>query len=215
MVWNSKVGPLLKVGLENKSLSMRKLGTLTGIDPATISRIMNGKQQAKLSHLQQFALHLDLQLHQLLEADGYNVEEKQHSSQSDIEDSFTMIQNILGSARLFDHQFTTERVKCELEKYEAYAKTEEGRQIIMADFQAKVNQVNGAGPFIEQLKLMHERYCNGETSEAEKSVLGSGLLYFILSADIIPDYVFPIGYVDDALAVQLVQERLAHMKYYL
>jgi len=33
----------------------------------------------------------------------------------------------------------------------------------------------------------------------EQAVLGSGLLYFISAVDIIPDYLFPIGYVDDAI----------------
>ncbi|MEH7609111.1 DUF1232 domain-containing protein [Priestia megaterium] len=34
-------------------------------------------------------------------------------------------------------------------------------------------------------------------------------MYFILPTDIIPDYVFPIGYLDDAIAVQLVMNQLA------
>ena len=34
---------------------MRKLSRLTGIDTATISRIVNGKQQPKLNQLQKFA----------------------------------------------------------------------------------------------------------------------------------------------------------------
>jgi uncharacterized membrane protein YkvA (DUF1232 family) len=34
--------------------------------------------------------------------------------------------------------------------------------------------------------------------------MGSALLYFILPVDVIPDYIFPIGYLDDAIAVQLV-----------
>lgn len=45
-----------------------------------------------------------------------------------------------------------------------------------------------------------------------KTVIGSGLLYFVLSADIIPDYSFPLGYIDDALAVRLVLERLKELE---
>ena len=40
------LGSLLKTALRERSLSMRKLGTLTGIDTATISRMANGKQPA-------------------------------------------------------------------------------------------------------------------------------------------------------------------------
>ncbi len=32
----------------------------------------------------------------------------------------------------------------------------------------------------------------------ERCILGSVLLYFVLATDVIPDYVFPIGYLDDA-----------------
>lgn len=38
--------------------------------------------------------------------------------------------------------------------------------------------------------------------------MGSALIYFILSVDVIPDYIFPIGYLDDAVAVQLVLNAL-------
>ena len=44
---NDKLGTLLKKLLKERALSMRQLGTLTNIDPSTISRIINGKQQAK------------------------------------------------------------------------------------------------------------------------------------------------------------------------
>ena len=37
-------------------------------------------------------------------------------------------------------------------------------------------------------------------SAAKRSIIGSALLYFILSTDIIPDYVFPFGYLDDTIA---------------
>lgn len=52
---NDKLGTLLKKLLKERALSMRQLGTLTNIDPSTISRIINGKQQAKQKHLQKFA----------------------------------------------------------------------------------------------------------------------------------------------------------------
>jgi uncharacterized membrane protein YkvA (DUF1232 family) len=74
-----------------------------------------------------------------------------------------------------------------------------------------VKQVGGVGPFIEHLKQMHTKFLEGDITKAERDILGSALLYFILSTDIIPDYVFPIGYLDDAIAVQLVLNRLSQM----
>lgn len=204
------IGVLLKSLLEKHALSMRKLSGLSGIDPATISRIINGKQQAKLSHLKQFSLHLHVPLEELVNASVGDVPEPTRHS-DDMYHSIDSIQNVLESSELFDQQFTADRVRQELAKYEKYAQTGEGDQIIHDDFHSKVEQVNGAGPFIEQLKQMFSKYCDGNTSSDERAILGSALLYFILSADIIPDYAFPIGYLDDAIAVKLVMERLAQM----
>nr|WP_275949849.1 DUF1232 domain-containing protein [Oceanobacillus jordanicus] len=39
--------------------------------------------------------------------------------------------------------------------------------------------------------------------------MGGALLYFVLTLDLIPDYLFPIGYIDDAIAVQLTVSMLA------
>jgi uncharacterized membrane protein YkvA (DUF1232 family) len=201
------LGLLLKSLLEKHSLSMRKLSTLTGIDTATISRIVNGKQTAKLNHIKQFACHLNIPMERLIEAAGFEVGRHREEIHLDIHYSVDTIQEFLGN--LFDQQFTTARVEQELDKYEQYAQTEEGHQIIYQDFKTKVEQVSGAGPFIEQLKQMHTEYCKDTTTKAKRAMLGSALLYFILSADIIPDYVFPIGYLDDAMAVQIVLNRLS------
>jgi uncharacterized membrane protein YkvA (DUF1232 family) len=188
---------------------MRKLSELTEIDIATISRIINGKQQAKLKHLQHFAYHLNITLEKLIKAAGYDIDGKPEERQSNIHYSVDMIQDILKSYKLVDTEFTISRVKQELAKYEQYAQTEEGHQIICRDFQTKVEQVGSGGPFIEQLRKMYIKYFDEATLITERTILGSALLYFILSTDIIPDYVFPIGYLDDAIAVQLVMNRLA------
>ncbi|WP_332238426.1 helix-turn-helix domain-containing protein [Sporolactobacillus sp. KGMB 08714] len=204
----ANIGLLLKSLLEKRGLSMRKLSRLSGIDPATISRIINGKQQAKLSHLKQFSRHLHVPLEELVNASVGNVPKAVRHS-SDMYHSLDSIQDILESSDLFDQQFTADRVRRELEKYEKYALTAEGNRIIHDGFRSKVEQVNGAGPFIEQLKQMFDKFCDENTSLDEHAILGSVLLYFILSADIIPDYAFPIGYLDDAIAVKIVLDRLS------
>lgn len=73
------------------------------------------------------------------------------------------------------------------------------------------NVVAGLGPFIDDLNQLYELYCLCDASSPKKAVLGSALLYFILATDIIPDYVFPIGYLDDAIAVKHVLEKLSLM----
>ena len=203
-----KLGELLKTLLKKNSLSMRKLSGLTGVDTATISRIVNGKQQAKLNHLQQFAYHLNIPLEKLIEAAGYEIGGGKEESKSEVLSSVDNIQEILKSFKLVDTKFTLAYVEKELAKLEEYAKTEEGHHVICDNFKKKIAQIGSVGPFIEQLNQMYIQYCDSKTLAAKRSIIGSALLYFILSTDIIPDYVYPIGYLDDTIAVQLVLNRL-------
>ncbi|MFD0679794.1 MULTISPECIES: DUF1232 domain-containing protein [unclassified Paenibacillus] len=205
------LGATLKSLLKERSLSMRKLSSLTGIDTATISRIISGKQNAKLDHLQLFAVHLGISTEQLFQIAGYDIGTRQVDQHSDFHASVDSINEVLLSYNLFDAQFTTELVRKELIKYEQYALTEEGRRTILEDFRTKVESVNSAGPFIDRLRQMYVLFCESELTSERQAIIGSALLYFILSTDIIPDYVFPIGYLDDAIAVQIVLNRLALM----
>jgi uncharacterized membrane protein YkvA (DUF1232 family)/DNA-binding Xre family transcriptional regulator len=203
------LGLLLKMLLKKHSLSMRKLSVLTGIDTATISRIVNGKQKAKLNHLQQFAYHLNTPLEKLVVAAGYDMGRGQEELKSDIQYSVDTLQEILQSFKLVDTQFTLAHVENELAKFEQYAQTEEGHRIIFEDFTKKIEQVGSVGPFIEQLKQLYNQYCDPTSLSSERAIIGSALLYFILSTDVIPDYIYPVGYLDDTIAVQLVLNRLA------
>ncbi|TXK77362.1 DUF1232 domain-containing protein [Paenibacillus sp. N3.4] len=205
---NETLGVTLTSLLKSRSFSMRKLSSLTGIDTATISRIISGKQKARLHHLETFALHLGVPTAQLFQAAGFDISVPQDERQSDIYTSISSVQKILQSSNFIDHQFTAELVQKELSKYEQYALTEEGKQIIIDDFPTKFASVNGAGPFIDRLKQMYLQFCENDITSERRALLGSALLYFVMSADIIPDYVFPLGYLDDAIAVQLVLDRL-------
>ncbi|MEC0226548.1 DUF1232 domain-containing protein [Paenibacillus alba] len=202
------LGLTLTALLKARSLSMRKLSSLTGIDTASISRIISGKQKAKLNHLETFAFHLGVPTAQLFQAAGFDITMPQPEGHSDIYTSISSVQKILQSSNLIDHLFTAELVQKELIKYEQYALTEEGRQIIIDDFPSKVASVNGTGPFIDGLKQMYLQFCENDNTSERRALLGSALLYFVMSADLIPDYVFPLGYLDDAIAVQLVLDRL-------
>ncbi|MBS4197512.1 DUF1232 domain-containing protein [Lederbergia citri] len=210
---NENLGSLIKSLLKERSLSMRKLSMLTGIDTATISRIVNNKQMAKPSHLQQFANHLGVPMAVLLQAAGYDIEKVENNTmESDMYESIDTIHQVLVTSNFLGDTFKIEQVHQELVKYEQYALTEEGEKRIREEFEAKMEQVRGAGPFMNELKKMHQIYLDEHTSEEKRSILGSALLYFILSTDIIPDYVFPFGYLDDAIAVQIVADRVSKLE---
>lgn len=205
------LGETLKELLKERSLSMRKLSKLTGIETATISRIINSKQPARPQHLQKFAEVLNVPIERLFAAAGYGIGIHKEKPHSDIHTSFEVIKEILSSSQLFDEQYTKELVEQKLNSYEHYALTEEGQRTILEGYPEKLKQVGGIGPFIDDLNYLYELYCRSETSSPKRAILGSALLYFILAPDIIPDYVFPIGYLDDAIAVKHVLQKLSLM----
>ncbi|WP_144466415.1 DUF1232 domain-containing protein [Bacillus nitratireducens] len=201
------LGLLLKKLLKEKSLSMRKLSSLTDIDTATISMIVNGKRKANPKHLQKFAKSLDVPVGDLFVAAGYSVETKQEE-QSDIHVSINNIEHLLESAQLYNQKFSISNVEQQLVNYEQYSQTEEGKETIEKGFLEKIQKVSSIGPFINDLKELYERFTKKKGTTAELALMGSALIYFILSVDVIPDYIFPIGYLDDAVAVQLVLNAL-------
>lgn len=207
---NNTIGLLLKDLLKQRSLSMRKLSELTEIDTATISRIVSGKRKAKPEHLQKFADCLEIPIADLFIAAGYQLEKNNGKIYSDdLYSSVYNIQTILESSNLYNKKFTIDSVEKQLEKYEQFAQTEEGKETILAGFEEKLQKLGSIGPFISHLKEMFEKYCTMKGPSHHLAIIGSALLYFILPVDVIPDYIFPIGYLDDAVAVQLVSDLLA------
>ncbi|MFD0825413.1 DUF1232 domain-containing protein [Neobacillus sp. M.A.Huq-85] len=210
---NSNIGLVLKDLLKQQSLSMRKLSELTEIDTATISRIVNGKRKATPEHLKKFAVSLGVPFADLFRAAGYPIDQKTEKSYSDdLNATVDNIEKILESSNLYNKKFTIESVEKQLEKYEQFSQTEEGEETILNNFEKKRQKLGGIGPFISQLKVMFEQFCTKKDSSHHLAVIGSALLYFIMPVDVIPDYIFPIGYLDDAVAVQLVSNLLSMKK---
>ncbi len=202
------LGILLRERLKERSLSMRRLSELTEIDTATISRIINGKRKANLQHLERFAECLDIPLIDFVEAAGYPVEQQQEKFQTDMQASVDAIQGVLESSNIYDNQFSIERVEQKLENYGLFSQTDEGKNTILKEFEEKLQKVGGVGPFINELKAYYKKFTSGKSTSFELVLIGSVLLYFIIPVDVIPDYLFPIGYLDDALAVQLTTKSL-------
>lgn len=206
---SSKLGLLLKELLKEQSLSMRKLSELTEIDTATISRIINNKRKANPEHLQKFADCLNVPVADLFVAAGYSIDQRPENRHSDIHSSIDSIQNILESSDLYNNKFTIESVEQQLTNYQQYSQTEEGKDTILKSFGDKLMKVGSIGPFINHLKDLFERFRLKRGTPVELVIIGSALIYFITSVDVIPDYIFPIGYLDDAIAVNLVLNLLS------
>lgn len=193
------IGQLLRHLLQEKSLSMRKLSELTDIDTATISRIINDKRKATLDHLEKFAAILEIPLANLLQASGYPVDNKKAVNTTYDE----TIKQLINTSELLSTDISFEQVENQLREYEPYVQTTEGRTEILNEFEKKLNFVGGVGPFIDQMKELFRHFKTQDIAKRELAIIGSALLYFIVPVDVIPDYLFAIGYVDDAIAVQI------------
>lgn len=200
----NNLGKMLRELLKERSLSMRKLSELTEIDTATISRIINGKRKATPEHLRKFSESLSVPIAKLFIATGYDIEQKQEKLDSDIHISVDSIQRFLESSNININNFTIKSVEQKLANYEKYVQTEAGKVTVLNSFGEKLQKVGSIGPFINHLKDMYEKFRLMKGTPGELALIGSALLYFILSVDVIPDYIFPIGYLDDAIAVRLI-----------
>lgn len=207
---SNQLGLLLKELLHKRSLSMRKVSERTEIDTATISRIINGKRKANLHHLEKFAACLEVPIVDLLKAAGYPMEQTQAENKTDITMSVKEIQNILEASRLYDSNFSTDAVDQQLNQYGQHSNTQDGQRTIHNSFEEKLEKVGSSGPFINLLRQFYERFIHKKGTPFELAIIGGALLYFIIPIDVIPDYVFPIGYLDDAIAVQISLKSLSN-----
>ncbi len=112
--FENRLGLLIISLLRGRSLSMRKLSAITDIDTATISRIVNGKQQAKPKHIERFAEALQVSPNLLYKAAGSAALDSKQPEDIlySVDDA---IQDILKSY-LSEQQYTKGRVEQELKK---------------------------------------------------------------------------------------------------
>lgn len=204
---NSQIGSLLKSELKERSMSLRNFSKMTGIDPATISKIINGKRKATPDHLERFAEHLKISLSTLYAAAGYPVNQNNTDHNTLIDPLKYML-----NKQLLDKELRVEDVKDELEKYKQYSQTKEGTEAILVKFEKKIKKVGSMGPFIQLLKEMYDGFSQKKGTKVELLMIGGALLYFISTIDCIPDYLFPVGYIDDALVINWVMNGISLKK---
>lgn len=196
-------GALIRWEMKEQSVSTRQLSKLSGISAATISRIATGKQLANLYQVYQFSQYLKLPAEALMQI----INASYHPHPPEKHTVFTeVIQDILDDLQI-DLDTVIADIEKELKKLQVYARTLEGKKQIYENFPSKINAVDGTGPVIEALWKFYAVFCAEETREEIRALVGSALLYFVLTIEVIPDYMFPLGYLDDALAVKLVEEK--------
>lgn len=197
--------------LEEKSVSLRKLGKISGIDHATLSKIMNGKRNVNFTHLQKLSTSLDLDLNTLIEAAGFTNKEKTKND-GNIQESVELIQTLMTSSEVPKEDFTLEKIEKQIIDYKNRSVTKDGKKYILHEFQNKLIESRGTGPFITQLKTFFTRFSTGKGTTREIALMGAALLYFIITTDLIPDYLIPIGLLDDALIMQTISQQMENKK---
>ncbi len=187
--------------LEKQGLSLRGLGKLTGIDPATLSRINSAKQRPTLSHLERIARALEVPLAQALGAAGFDTSTPPGGEDNSLHKAIRKT-----ATSLADRLVPLSAILLE---YQVLAGTEQGQTLIVERIPEKLRQSGAHGQFLSQVRALYDIALDDALPLNRRRAAGSALLYFILEADVIPDNESPIGYVDDAIAVQTVWESLS------
>lgn len=207
----NQFGTFLRSHMHHKQLSIRQLSDKTDIDKGTISRIMNGKRNPTMTHLSKFSEALHIPYMELLKQAGHPVPNEEVSDNiSDLQIEIGELEQTLLSSKQARELFSMKKLHQILNDLRMYAATKKGEQFIEREFENKLTTLQGRGPFIEQLKQCFTIFTKKQASTAHLILIGSALLYFIVPIDVIPDYLFPIGFIDDAIACQLVLNSSGH-----
>lgn len=194
----------LRSAMFAQRLSLRKLSEACSLSASTVSRILSGKQPVSIGHLQAFSRQLDIPLVRLMELSGMNVEE---DFTQDSAVFLKVIHTVLAHYGISREDVVPD-IRKELQKYRHYARTQAGQTLIKSSFAEKLESVHAEGVIAQQLQQLFSLFLAEDTVEKVRDIAGSVLLYLILTPDVIPDYAFPIGYLDDAIAVILSAEQL-------
>lgn len=206
---------LLKVEINNylneNNLSLRKFSKIVDIPTSTLSRIINSKQKPSITHIKKLSKFIPLFLNSFLNDD---------LSSKDINIDITNTQaiqnnelyNILKFSQFADSKKLNQEINNQFNKCKEYAKTQDGINMIKSDFDKKIKEINGVGPLIDSLENLYSRYILENPSSTKALIIGAVLLYFIIPLDVIPDYLFGIGYIDDMLLLQFELSVLDKLK---
>ena len=207
----NKLGHLLKTTLENQKISMSKLSVETEIDKATISRIISGKRKATPKHLQAISDYLKIPVYELFTAAGYTEKTAQADNHFELHAKIDAIQNMINSSGMYSDTFKIEKVEEKINAYSNEINSPEERKSIINQFKKKVKSLGSEGPFIQQLEELYSRFRYKKGSPAQLLLIASGLLYFVSTLDVIPDYILPVGYLDDAIAIDIILDRISKL----
>lgn len=193
----------LKKVMTDRKVSLRELGRLSDIDHATLSKIMNGKRKVNLNHLQRLSAGTGISLSELLSLD-----DNHNKTDEDLAENLKAVQKLVETIHPETGPLTMAEIDDEIQKYIKEGTTVEGKQHILKKTEDKINKSSNTGTFMKNIHKMYGYFIAGEGNAKDIALMGGALLYFIVTTDLIPDYLLPIGLLDDALIVQAISQRI-------
>lgn len=92
------------------------------------------------------------------------------------------------------------------------AKLENDKRLVMREFAQKLRRNVGKIPFADDVTASFYCAVDGKSPAFVKAVLFGALAYFIMPADVIPDFLAGVGFTDDA---SVLMAALATVKKYV
>lgn len=185
----------LRTRLSAEGISLRALAQRAGISHSAASRLLSGRSRPTARVLRALAIALDIPPEDLMGggADG----------QPEVGSVWGLLREMgldPAPAALLA------QVRADLVRLREYAATAEGQALVRQGLEGKVLALGARGPVIERLRALAHLYLDGSPiPEEARRAAGSAALYFLHAVDAIDDFMWPIGYLDDALAVALAE----------
>lgn len=193
----------LKREVAIRKVSLRELDRLTGINHATLSKIMNGKRKINLDHLHRLSEGLDISVNELL-----SVLQNHDRTDEDLIENLEAVQKLVKTTHPEIDTVTLTQIYAAAEKYANESMTPQGKREISEELRIKLRQSSTAGSFMKNIQKMYNNFITMNGTPKDIALMGGALLYFIVTTDLIPDYLLPVGLLDDALIVQAISQRM-------
>lgn len=198
-----KLHQFMKDEMKCRDMTLRMFSKAVNIDHATLSKIMNGKRKANINHVQKLSDNLSADFDFLLESAGFK-----GAGKDELEQTWIAVQKVVKDMTDIEESISYKRVNEEISYFETYSGTDEGSKRIHSEFDDKIKETSGIGKYTEQLKIMYGYFINDKGTLKSQLLVGAALLYFIVTTDLLPDYLLPVGLLDDAFIVQVILQRL-------
>ena len=190
----------IRSALARRGLSLRAAARLAGISHSSLSRVLRQQARATAGLLRSLAPILGLPAEDLLRAAGLPGPHPRLPPPGQPWDLLGALGLDVPPPELLEH------VRQQLVHLREYAGTAEAVALVREALPRKVESLGARGPLIDRLLALARLYLEEpDAPPAARASAGSAVLYFVLAVDAIDDFVWPIGYIDDALAVALAE----------